>query len=99
VQTKLVQAPALDYIGKDGVTKTVRFDGIEKSILIDRKISVVTTEKAKNQALRQSEALRQNNLTARWEVPNATQLNRAQKMLAELNIENIKVGIADVPKI
>jgi hypothetical protein len=33
VQTKLVQAPALDYIGKDGVTKTVRFDGIEKSIL------------------------------------------------------------------
>ena len=45
---------------------SVKFDGLDGDVLIDRKISVVTTDKAKDQALRQSEALSQSGLTARW---------------------------------
>ena len=90
-------APSLEFTASDGKTKVVRFDGIENSVLIDRKISIVTTDKVRNQALRQSEALTQNNLTARWEVPDQTQFNRAQKMLSDLKISNIKVSIVDVP--
>lgn len=47
--------------------------------MIDRKVSVVTTQKVKNQAIRQSEALENNRMTGRWEVPNQAQANRAKK--------------------
>ena len=82
----------------DGTQKLVRFDGLEQNVLIDRKISIVTTDKARNQALRQSEALKQNGLSARWEVPDVAQQARASKMLKEMNITNIEVRIADVTK-
>lgn len=58
--------------------------------MIDRKISVVTTQKAKDQAIRQSDALKNNKMTGRWEVPNQTQANRAQKMFDELGIKNMQ---------
>ncbi|QIK15143.1 filamentous hemagglutinin N-terminal domain-containing protein [Leclercia sp. 29361] len=93
IETKKGQAPAIDRIDDKGVTRPVRFDGVEGNIMIDRKISVVTTAKAKNQALRQSEALQNNGMTGRWEVPNQTQANRAQKMFDELGIKNIEVKI------
>ena len=63
----------------------------------DRKIAIVTTDKAKGQALRQSEALKQNSLKARWEVPSASQQIRAEKMLKELKITNIEVKVINVP--
>ncbi|WP_371189180.1 hypothetical protein [Enterobacter sp. KBR-315C3_2022] len=93
IETKKGQAPAIDRIDDKGVTRPVRFDGVEGNIMIDRKISVVTTANAKNQALRQSEALQNNGMTGRWEVPNQTQANRAQKMFDELGIKNIEVKI------
>jgi filamentous hemagglutinin len=92
------QAPSLKYSNKDGIEKTVRFDGIEDKILIDRKLAVVTTEKARNQALRQSEALEQNGLLGRWEVPTESELNRALKMFEELNVKNIGVKVVKIPK-
>ena len=92
------QAPSLKYLNKDGIEKTVRFDGIEDKILIDRKLAVVTTEKSKNQALRQSEALKQNAMIGRWEVPSKRELNRALSMFEELNIKNIGVKIVNTPK-
>ena len=95
-QTKKGQAPSLKYL-VDNKEKVVRFDGVENSIMIDRKISIVTTEKAKNQALRQSNALQQNNLTGRWEVPNIAQKVRAEKVLEELKITNIEVKVVNVP--
>lgn len=61
--------------------------------MIDRKTSVVPTDKVKRQAFRQSEALSQNRLTGRWEVPSDAQAARAAKMLSELGITNIKVKV------
>lgn len=77
----------------DGTKRLVKFDGVDGNVLIDRKVSIVTTSKAKDQALRQAEVLLQNGLTARWEVPNAAQQARAVKMLNELNINNISVRV------
>jgi len=87
--TQSGQAPALERTMPDGSTRLVKFDGVDGNVLVDRKISVVTTSKSKDQALRQSEVLSQNGLTARWEVPTQAQANRAQKMFDELGIKNI----------
>ncbi len=93
VETQRRQAPALTRTTEDGGTALVRFDGVDGDVLIDRKVSVVTTAKAKNQATRQSAALAENGLTARWEVPTQTQANRANRMFEELSIENITVSV------
>ncbi|TDB59472.1 hemagglutinin [Photorhabdus khanii subsp. guanajuatensis] len=93
IETKKGQAPSIDRMHADGKSKPVRFDGMDSNIMIDRKISVVTTPKAKDQALRQSEALKHNGMIGRWEVPNQTQANRAQKMFDELGIKNIEVKV------
>lgn len=93
VDTQKGQAPTIDRIDANGNSKPVRFDGVDGNVMIDRKISVVTTQKAKDQALRQSEALKNNGMTGRWEVPNQAQANRAQKMFDELGIKNIEVKI------
>ncbi|QYM97699.1 hypothetical protein FGI04_18070 [Dickeya ananatis] len=93
IETKKGQAPSIERVDADGKAKPVRFDGVDGNVMVDRKISVVTTEKAKNQALRQSEALKNNGMTGRWEVPNQAQANRAQKIFDELGIKNIEVKI------
>ena len=94
--TSSPQAPEITYKTVEGSHATVRFDGQEGDVLIDRKVSVTTFEKSQNQALRQSEALAQNGLKGRWEVPTAAQKVRAVKMLAKLGIKNITVDV--VPK-
>jgi filamentous hemagglutinin len=91
--TKTGQAPALERTLEDGTKSLVKFDGVDGTVMIDRKVSIVTTQKAKDQALRQSDALRQNGLTGRWEVPNAAQQTRAENMLDKLNIDNISVTV------
>lgn len=93
IDTQKGQAPTIDRIDESGKSRPVRFDGVDGDVMIDRKISVVTTPKAKNQAVRQSEALKNNGMTGRWEVPNQAQANRAQKMFDELGIKNIEVKI------
>ena len=94
--TEQSMAPAIYRSTPDGVGTIVKFDGVEDGVLIDRKVSVVTTDKAKDQALRQSQALTENGLTARWEVPTQAQANRAEKMFLELDIKNITTKV--VPK-
>ena len=94
--TEKSMAPAIYRSTPDGVGTIVKFDGVEDGVLIDRKVSVVTTDKAKDQALRQSQALTENGLTARWEVPTQAQANRAAKMFLELDIKNITPKV--VPK-
>lgn len=93
INTKKGQAPTINRTDIDNNSKPVRFDGVDGNVMIDRKISVVTTPKAKDQAKRQSNALKNNNMTGRWEVPNQTQANRAQKIFDELGIKNIEVKI------
>jgi filamentous hemagglutinin len=95
--TQSGQAPALERTMPDGSTRLVKFDGVDGEVLVDRKISVVTTSKSKDQALRQSDVLNQNGLTARWEVPTQAQANRAQKMFDELGIKNISVKVIREP--
>jgi filamentous hemagglutinin len=77
----------------DGSTRWVRFDGLDGDVLVDRKLSVVTTTKAMDQSIRQSEALSQNGLTGRWEVPTVPQATRAQNMFNQLGITNITVKV------
>jgi filamentous hemagglutinin len=91
--TQSGQAPALERTMPDGSTRLVKFDGVDGDVLVDRKISVVTTNKAKDQALRQSEVLNQNGLTGRWEVSSDAQAARATKMLSDLGITNIIVKV------
>src|SRR5476649_2376411 len=62
--TQSGQAPALERTMPDGSIRLVKFDGVDGEVLVDRKISVVTTSKSKDQALRQSDVLSQNGLTA-----------------------------------
>lgn len=93
IETQASQAPTLQRTLPTGEQRAVRFDGVDGDVMIDRKRAVVTTPKAKNQALRQSEALAQNGLTARWEVPNQAQADRAHRIFRELDITNITVEV------
>ena len=87
--TRSPQAPAIS--GPTG--KQVRFDGQDGSVLIDRKSGVATTQKSVNQAMRQSEALRHNGMTGRWEVPDQRSFNRANRVLEKAEVDNITVEI------
>jgi hypothetical protein len=97
VTTQKPQAPALTYRSASGTDEVVRFDGLSGDVLIDRKTSVTTFPKSQQQALRQSEALRQNGLRGRWEVTSPGERNRAKKMLKELGIDNIDVSVVKAP--
>ena len=87
VQTQCPQAPQIN--GPDG--RTVRFDGQDGNVLIDRKSGGATTQKSVNQAQRQSAALREAGMTGSWEVSNEKALKRAQKVLDKAGAENIEV--------
>nr|WP_238486023.1 hypothetical protein [Rahnella perminowiae] len=93
IETQKGQDPSIDRIDANGKSRPVRFDGIDGNVMRDRKKSVVTTQKAKDQALRQSDALKNNGMTGRWEVTTQTQANRAQKMFDDLGIKNIEVKV------
>jgi len=95
ILTQKGQAPSIERTLPDGQKRRVKFDGLDGETLIDRKISVVTTDKAKGQVIRQSQALEENGLNARWEVPNETQARRAKKVFEELEVDNISVEVVD----
>ena len=96
VAARKAQAPALKRTTADGQEMMVRFDGVDGDVLIDRKLSVFTSSKTRDQIARQSAALQQNGLTGRWEVPTEAEANRAIKMFDELGVTNITVKV--VPK-
>jgi filamentous hemagglutinin len=72
----------------------VKFDGQEDLTLIDRKTSVTNYPKSQGQALRQSQALRENGLMGRWEVPTRAEAGRARNIFTDLQIDNISVEVA-----
>jgi len=57
-------------------------------------VSALCIRKTRALARRQSEALGQSGVTGVWELPNATQAARAQRLLAEENITNIVVRVS-----
>jgi len=87
------QAPAISRTLEDGTLKPVRFDGLDGNVMIDRKISIFTSNKTRNTIQRQSQALSENGMTARWEVPTQAQANRAQRLFDELGVTNIIVRV------
>ena len=93
IATKRRQVPVLDRTLPDGKKAAVKFDGIDGNVLIDRKIFITTFPKSKSQALRQAQALSENGLSGRWEVPSLSQASRARKLLRDLGIKNIDVGV------
>jgi len=88
--TKRRQVPALERTMPDGKKRLVKFDGVRGRIMIDRKWRIVRTDKAKEQALRQSEVLSQHDLVGHWEVPNEKERRYAKKLFDKLGIINIK---------
>lgn len=97
VETRKPMAPVIERTIENGSTRPVRFDGHDGSVMIDRKVAVVTTQKAKNQALRQSQALRENGMQGLWEVTSEAQASRARRMFTELGIDNIMVEVVNGP--
>jgi hypothetical protein len=93
VATRMRQVPVLDRQLPGGGVAQVKFDGIDGQVFIDRKLSVTNYPKAKDQAIRQSEALRHNGLQGRWVVPNSAEASRARKLFEELKIDNIDVRV------
>lgn len=93
LETKKGQAPSLLRTDKDGKMSVIRFDGQDGDILIDKKVSIFTSQKTKNQAVRQSQALEQNNMMGRLEVPTPYQARRANTLLNDLGIKNITVKV------
>jgi len=90
------QSPALKYKNPNPNGKNiVKFDGVDESTktMIDRKLAIRGQEKSVDQATRQSKALRQNGYSGRWEVPNEAERRKAEKLLLDNNIENIKVKV------
>jgi filamentous hemagglutinin len=90
------KAPALRYTDAAGKVKRVKFDGVDGDVLIDRKLSVVRTPKAQRQVLRQSQALSQNGLKGRWELPTEGMAQQARNLFKKLGVTNIDVKV--VPK-
>jgi hypothetical protein len=93
VQTRRGQAPALERTLPDGTVRLVRFDGVDGNSMTERKLRIVRSPKAKDQALRQADVLKQHGLTGIWEVPTETERKQAVKLLGNLGISNIRVRV------
>jgi hypothetical protein len=93
IASKRGEVPALDWVKPGGTNAQVKFDGIDDAVFVDRKVSASTRPRTQDQALRQSEALRQNGYRGRWEVTDAREKAVAEKMLTKLGITNIDVKI------
>lgn len=93
VRTHQDLAPALTYRDPSGAQRTVRFDGVDGNVMIDRKLGVATYPKTEAQALRQAQALKQNGMRGRWEVPGESTAAVARRMFTRLGIDNIDVVV------
>ena len=94
VETGNREVPVIQRTLPDGGSVNVKFDGLDEGVLLDRKLSITTFPKSRDQAIRQSQSLEENGIRGRWEVPDESQATRARKMLEELGITNIDVGVA-----
>jgi len=86
------KAPRLSATDADG-TVTAKFDGVDGSTMVDRKVAVTTFDKSKRQALRQNAVAAENGKTVRWEVPNEKEAARAQRMFDELGTKKIETKV------
>lgn len=74
----------------------VRFDGVDGTNIIDRKLNVTTKSKQLGDLQRMSEALRQNpNFNGIIEVPNDSARRAAIRALNKAGVSNINVRVAN----
>ena len=77
----------------DGTVRYVKFDGVDRHAMIERKLSVYRNQKAKDQILRQDQVLRQHNLRGIWEVPTLAQRRQAIRLINRLGVLTIEVRV------
>lgn len=93
------EAPSLRYVNPNPGKNRVRFDGIEGTTLIDRKLSLYSSTKGKYALQRQFEAVMQNSgFTVRIEVPTDAVKNRMEKVMRDLRIDPKKMSVWVVPE-
>ncbi|MFL6247287.1 MAG: Ig-like domain-containing protein [Thermoanaerobaculia bacterium] len=88
------QAPYLEFTDAAGNTVGAKFDGVQGSKLIDRKLNPVFSAKAVDQATRQVSVARHYGLQVVWELPTPQALEAANRFLKTNNISGITVRIA-----
>ena len=86
-------APTLMRPMPDGSFRPVKFDGVRGDYVIDRKWSIRDMKNARDQVIRQSEALAHNRLIGVWEVLSDLQKANALKLLKRLKVVNIQVKV------
>ncbi len=94
VLTGRSQAPYLEFTDEAGNVVGAKFDGVQGSELIDRKLNPVFSSKAVDQATRQSAVAQRYGLQAVWELPNQQALDAANRFLRSNNITGITTRLA-----
>lgn len=84
-------APQLEMPGADGSTVTARFDGVEGSEIIDRKLNPVFSSKAVAQARRQAGVAAYNGYQAVWELPTPQAVAAANRFMDYAGVSSIIV--------
>ena len=74
----------------------VKFDGVEATRIIDRKLNVTTKSKQMRDLRRMAEALKQNpEFSGVIQVPNQAAARSAHRALDKAGVDNISVEIVD----
>ena len=94
VLTREPQAPYLEFTDETGNVVGAKFDGLQGSELIDRKLNPVFSAKAVDQATRQSAVAQHYGLQAVWELPNQQALDVANRFLQSKSITGITTRLA-----
>jgi filamentous hemagglutinin len=99
IATRRPEVPALRFTNPNEAGQNlVRFDGMEGTVLIDRKLSVTTRPKQKDDLQRMAVALHQNpGYSGRIEVPNEREARRVSRILRELGINDV-LSVRAVPE-
>jgi RHS repeat-associated protein len=89
------QAPYLEFTNAEGKTVGAKFDGVQGTELIDRKLNPVFSSKAIDQAQRQAAVAQHYGLNAVWEMKTAEAVEAANRFMRANKIEGITVRLGD----
>jgi hypothetical protein len=88
------QAPHLEFTDSAGNRIGAKFDGLQGSELIDRKMNPFFSAKAVDEAIRQVAVARHYGLQAVWELPTQQAVDAANRFMRAYNISGIQVRLA-----
>ncbi|WP_158711610.1 ricin-type beta-trefoil lectin domain protein [Streptomyces xylophagus] len=93
VASRRALAPQLEMPAADGTVVTAKFDGVNGSEIIDRKLNPMFTEKSVDQARRQAATAAYHGLTAVYEVPDEAALAAMNRFMTFADVSTIVVRI------